>query len=105
MAAALACTGAVYRVGLKRERRPALSSPRMRETGRGRSRVPISTPALSPQTLSADLDPSYPPAVTRQHAVTDEIAAVVIVVRIVVVIGVGSDTESHEGAVVKPMVK
>jgi hypothetical protein len=46
--------------------------------------------------LSADLDRPYPPAVARRHAATDKIAAIIIVIRIVVVIGVGPKTKSHE---------
>jgi hypothetical protein len=52
--------------------------------------------------LSAHLDRPYPPAVARVHAVTDEVAAVIIVViRIVVVIGVGPKTKSHEATPMK----
>jgi hypothetical protein len=57
--------------------------------------------AFSHHVLSANLDRPYPPAVSRHHAVTNEIATAIIVIRIVVVIGVGSKTKSHEATPMK----
>jgi hypothetical protein len=55
--------------------------------------------------LSADLDGAYPPAMACHHAVTDDVAAVVIVVGIVIEIRVRPDTESHEPTTVKSAVE
>ena len=55
--------------------------------------------------LSANLDGAYPPAVARQHAMTDDVAALVIVIGIVVVIGVGPKANSDEPTTMKSAVE
>jgi GH24 family phage-related lysozyme (muramidase) len=47
----------------------------------------------------------YPPTIARHDAPTDDGATVVIVIRIVVVIGVGSNAKSDERTTVKPAMK
>jgi hypothetical protein len=54
---------------------------------------------------TADLDGPYPPAIACHHAVTDDVAAVVIVIGIVVIIGVGPNTKSDEPTTMKPAVE
>jgi hypothetical protein len=92
MAETLARDGAVHRVSLKHFRAkagPRCISPR-KERGE-----------MQANALSADLDGAYPPAIACHHAMTDDVAAVVIVIGIVVVIGVRPDTKSHEPTTVK----
>jgi hypothetical protein len=55
---------------------------------------------VHPQTLSADLDRTDPPAVPRQHALANGVATVIIVVRVSVVI----EPKSHKRAPVKSVV-
>jgi hypothetical protein len=96
MAETLARDGAVHRVSLKHFRAKAeahFTSPRKERR------------EVQANALSADLDGAYPPAIAGHHAVTDDVAAVVIVIGIVVVIGVRPDTKSHEPTTVKSAVK
>jgi hypothetical protein len=66
-----------------------------------REEVKEAAVAFRTNILSADLDRPYPPAVARVHAVIDDVAAVIIIIRIVVVIGEGSKTESQEAMPMK----
>jgi hypothetical protein len=99
MAKALAGAGAVHRVGVRSKFAkacpPYFTSPRLREE------VKEAAVAFRTNILSADLDRPYPPAVARVHAVIDDVAAVIIIIRIVVVIGEGSKTESQEAMPMK----
>ena len=74
-------------------------------SGRGAVNPGVERREVQANALSADLDGAYPPTIAGHYAVTDDVAAVVIVIGIVVVIGVRPDTKSHEPTTVKSAVK
>jgi hypothetical protein len=55
--------------------------------------------------LSANLYGANPPAVTCRHAVPDDVATIIIVVRISVVVGIGRKPNSDKRTPVKPVMK